>query len=186
MLPSSTNYFRDSFPFRRKWWFSQILKTVLLHLQASGERFGCEVTRSPVVILACEILNPSRSHTRYSKECKRKRKKKKQNKEKVNRRELKRTRVMSERAHSHTESTTCSSTLFPRWRGICDVPYEGSRLPRRLEWAKRADWLPAGWARLSWAVQCLQLDTQPSVWTRTSCCPSHHPSPLGWWCFLST
>lgn len=113
-------------------------------------------------------------------ECKRKRK----TKEKVNRRELKQTRVMSERAQSH--STTCSSTLFPHWRGKCDVPYEGSRLPRRLEWAKRADWLPAGWARLSWAVQCLQLDTQPSVWTRTSCCPSHHPSPLGWWCFLST
>lgn len=39
------------------------------------------------------------------------------------------------------------STLVPHWRGICDIPFEGSRLSRRLEWAEWADRLTAGWAR---------------------------------------
>lgn len=75
---------------------------------------------------------------------------------KVNKREPKQTLVMSERAHSQTESTTCLSMLPPHYWGICDVPFE------RLEWAKQADWLLARWARRGWAVWCCAYSRTPS------------------------
>lgn len=123
MLCSSANY-SCTFLFRHDGGFTDT-QTVLLHLQASGN--NSVVKSQAPVISACEI-HPSHSHSRYSRvQTKKKPKKKKQGN--VHKKERKQKLVVSERAHSFTDSTTCSSTLIPHWRGICDVPYEGSPPP---------------------------------------------------------
>lgn len=145
---------------------SQILNWIIASTSRWANNWAMK-SQSPVT------WNPSLTHTQTYSRLQTKGRKKGQK-----RGELKQTLVMSERAHSHTESSTCLSILLPHYKGIADVPFEGWNGLSKLTGSRQGGQGEAG--------LCLQPDTQPSVWTRTSCCPANPASLCGWWCFLWT